>query len=163
MHVYVKATLQDIKWQWFEVLILRWSLEDTLPNLPCDGYGHKARGGWEICQDHAGCWLRPRTLQCVDLEMIILREVGWWKTKTSCDITYMWNLKKKGDTNELVCRTDSQTLKNLWLPMTWWWWGGWTGGLGLAYAHWGICNDWPVETCCIAQRPLPNILWSPMW
>ena len=30
----------------------------------------------------------------------------------------MWNLKKKNDTNELICRTetDSETLKNLWLP-----------------------------------------------
>ena len=30
----------------------------------------------------------------------------------------MWNLKKKKDTNKLICKieTDSQTLKNLWLP-----------------------------------------------
>ena len=36
----------------------------------------------------------------------------------SYDITYMWNLKKKG-TNELIYKaeTDSQTLEaNLWLP-----------------------------------------------
>ena len=35
----------------------------------------------------------------------------------SCDITYMWNLKRK-DTNELIYRTetDSQTLKNIQLP-----------------------------------------------
>ena len=34
------------------------------------------------------------------------------KDKTLCDITYMWNLKKNQDTNELVCRTetDAQTL-----------------------------------------------------
>ena len=34
--------------------------------------------------------------------------------QTSYDITYMWNLKKKKDTNELICRTeiDSQNLKN---------------------------------------------------
>ena len=34
-------------------------------------------------------------------------------------ITYMWNLKKKKKGyNDLLCRidTDSQTLKNLWLP-----------------------------------------------
>ena len=41
--------------------------------------------------------------------------------QTSYDITYTWDLKKKKkkDTNELICRTetDSQTLKtNLWLP-----------------------------------------------
>ena len=30
----------------------------------------------------------------------------------------MWNLKKKKDANEIICRTetDSQTLENLWLP-----------------------------------------------
>ena len=33
---------------------------------------------------------------------------------------------------------------------------GWTGGLGLAYEHWSIWNDWPTGTCCIAQRTLPN-------
>lgn len=51
----------------------------------------------------------------------------------------MWNLKKKKkDTNEFICRreTDSQTLKNLWLPKgTGTGWKGWTGGLGLTYAH----------------------------
>ena len=36
--------------------------------------------------------------------------------------------------------------------------GGWIGGLGLAYAHCGIWNDWPTETCCVAQGTLPNIL-----
>ena len=50
----------------------------------------------------------------------------------------MWILKKKKkDTNELICRikTDSQTLKNLWLPKgTGGEWKGWTGGLELAYA-----------------------------
>ena len=47
----------------------------------------------------------------------------------------MWDLKKK-DTNELICRTetDSQTLKNL--PKgTGRGQEGWTGGLGLTYAH----------------------------
>ena len=57
--------------------------------------------------------------------------------QTSYDITYTWNVKKIKDTNELMCRmeTDSQTLKNLWLPKGT---GGgeeWTEGLGLGYAH----------------------------
>ena len=53
--------------------------------------------------------------------------------------------KKKKDANELICRTetDSQTLKiNLWFPK-----GtslGKAGGLGLAYAHCDIRNDWPM-------------------
>ena len=35
-------------------------------------------------------------------------------------------------------------------------WGeGWTGGLGLAYAHCGIWNNWPVGTCCVAQGFYP--------
>ena len=32
---------------------------------------------------------------------------------------------------------------------------GWTGGLGLAYAHCGIWNIWPMRICYIAQRTLP--------
>ena len=49
----------------------------------------------------------------MDLEIIILSEVR--ERKTSCDITYVWNLKK--DTNKRIgiTDTDSQTLKNLWL------------------------------------------------
>ena len=45
-------------------------------------------------------------------------------------------------------------------------WGmgeGWTGGLGLAYAPWGIWNDCPNRACCKAQRTLPSILWWSMW
>ena len=45
------------------------------------------------------------------------------------------------DTNELTCRTetDTQTLKsNFWLPKETGSGEGWTGGLGLAYAHCGI-------------------------
>ena len=46
---------------------------------------------------------------------------------------------KKKDTNELICRieTNSQTLKtNLWLPKgTGWGRGEWTEDLGLAYVH----------------------------
>ena len=59
----------------------------------------------------------------------------------------------------------TQTLKNLWLPKGAGsgWGRGWTGDLGLAYAHGGTWNDWPMGTCCIAQRTLPNVLWSSMW
>ena len=42
-------------------------------------------------------------------------------------------------------------------------WGVWTGGLGLAYAHSDIWNNWPTEICYIAQGTLPNILWWSMW
>ena len=45
--------------------------------------------------------------------------------------------------NEFICRTetDSQTLKNLWLPKGTGWGEGWAWRLGLAYAHRGVWND----------------------
>ena len=67
----------------------------------------------------------------------------------------MWNLKKKRiQINELTDETeiDSQTQK------TNCWGEGWTGGLGLAYEHCGLWNDWPMGTCCIVQGTLINIL-----
>ena len=51
----------------------------------------------------------------MDLEVITLREVR--ERQTTYVITYMWKLKKKKDTNELIFRTeiDSQSLKtNSW-------------------------------------------------
>ena len=49
----------------------------------------------------------------------------------------MESKKKEGDTNELICRTetDSETLKNLGLPKgTGWGQGGWYQGFGI-----GVC------------------------
>lgn len=67
----------------------------------------------------------------------------------------------KKDTNELIFRSDkdSQTLKTHYGYQR----GqvreeGWIGGLGLAYVHCAIWNDWPMGTCCMVQRILPNIL-----
>ena len=68
---------------------------------------------------------------------------------------------KKKNTNELICRTekDSQNLKaNLWLSKRTGPGEGWTGGLELVYAQLGIWNNWPVGTCYIVHRTLPNIL-----
>ena len=51
----------------------------------------------------------------------------------------MWNLKKGKDTNELICRkeTDSQTLKtNLWLPKG----TGGEGRDGLGSWNWPVYN-----------------------
>ena len=56
----------------------------------------------------------PFTATWIDLEIIILNEVG---ERQIYDSTYMWNLKN--DTDELTYKTetDSQTQKtNLWLP-----------------------------------------------
>ena len=75
------------------------------------------------------------------------------KRQTSYDI-YMWNLKIY--TNECICRTETDS----WLPKGTVGKEGWTGGLGLAYAHCSIWNDWPTGTCYIAQRTLPNVLCS---
>ena len=44
----------------------------------------------------------------MDLEIIILSEVNLTeKDKYHMIISYMWNLKKKKDTNELIYKTDS--------------------------------------------------------
>ena len=93
------------------------------------------------------------------IEIIILSEVRQWKINI---MSLICGIFKKIDANELICRTktDSQTLKNLWLPKGTSGGGeGWPGGLRLAYAHWGIWNDWSMGTCCIAQGTLPNSLW----
>ena len=53
----------------------------------------------------------------MDLEIIILSEIR--ERQISYDITYMWNLKKKNHTKELIYKTEtnSQILKsNMWLP-----------------------------------------------
>ena len=44
----------------------------------------------------------------MDLEIVILSEVSQAEKQTFYDITYMWNLKK-GDTDELICRTETDT------------------------------------------------------
>ena len=81
-----------------------------------------------------------------------------------------WNKLQKGkhyillifgilkDANELICRTNSPTLKNQRGQMGR---GGMDlgGSLGLAYAHKSIWNSWPTGTCCILQGTLHNILW----
>ena len=66
----------------------------------------------------------------------------------------------KMDTNEFIWKRETQTLKtNLWSQRRQVVEGKrWTGGLGLAYAHWGIWNEWPMETFFIAQKNLSNIL-----
>ena len=52
----------------------------------------------------------------IDTEIIILSEVN--QRQISYDITYMWNLKKKNDANELISKQKQiQGQKtNLWLP-----------------------------------------------
>ena len=42
----------------------------------------------------------------MNLDIIILN-----KRQILCAITYMWNLKEKNYTSELICKTDSQTEK----------------------------------------------------
>ena len=39
------------------------------------------------------------------------QEIYWAKRQRQvCDITYMWNLKKRNDTNELVYKTEIESL-----------------------------------------------------
>ena len=81
----------------------------------------------------------------MDLEIIILSEIRQTEKNKHHKTSHIQNLK---NTNELIgsAETDSQTLKtNSWLPK-----GTGCGGmegLGLAYAHCGIWNDWPTGTC----------------
>ena len=61
----------------------------------------------------------PFAATWMDLDIFILSEVSQTEKDKYMNITYMWNLKNKNDTNELIdkTRTDSQSLKtNLWLP-----------------------------------------------
>ena len=84
----------------------------------------------------------PFAAAWMDLEIIILREVRQWKDKHHM-ISFICVIWKK-DTNELICRTetDSQTLKNLWLPKgTGWGRGGmdWGCGIGTCTLR---CVEW---------------------
>ena len=72
--------------------------------------------------------------------------------QTSYDI-YMWNIKKRHKSYlQLICRieTESQILKNLWVPKG--------SGCGLGGMDWGfgigICTlkYWPKGTCYIARE-----------
>ena len=87
-----------------------------------------------------------------DKYYIISLKRGIWKKKKRIQMnkrTYLQNRNrltgfenKPMDTTEGRCRGKE-----------------WTWGLGLAYTHWSIWNDWLVATCCIAQGTLLNILW----
>ena len=88
----------------------------------------------------------------MDLETIILSEVSQME-KDECHMRSLTCEIQKKDPNEIICitETDSQTLKtNSWLQKKSSTGEGWTGGLGLAYVHCGICNGWPRGTYCIA-------------
>ena len=55
----------------------------------------------------------------MDLEIIILSEVNQTERQISYDVIYLWNLKNKNHTSELIYKTEieTQTWKtNLWLP-----------------------------------------------
>ena len=90
--------------------------------------------------------MMPLTAAWIDLEIITLSEVRQWKTNTIWCHLNVESKKKRIQINLFAKQTDSQTLKNLWLPKEASRGGeGWTGGLGLAYAHWGIWNDQPTR------------------
>ena len=76
----------------------------------------------------------------------------------SYDIIYIWNIKK--DTNELICRTetDPQILKTNMLTKGAGRGEGWIGALGLAYEHCGIWTDLAIEDLLSTQGILTNIL-----
>lgn len=71
--------------------------------------------------------------------------------QTVYGIAYVWNLKKKKkDTNELLCKTETRrtdleklTWKNFPLPKVA---GGVGGGMVWGFAPWGTWNNWPMGT-----------------
>ena len=91
----------------------------------------------------------------MDLEIIILSEVSQRKT----NITHIWKLSFKKDTTELT-EIDLQILKtNLWLREE-----GWNRNLGWTHTHTLLYMRQMINrTYCIAQGPLPNIVWQPLW
>ena len=50
---------------------------------------------------HKSNEILPFATICMDLEVIILNKVSQTEKQISCNITYMWNLKKN-DTNEVT-------------------------------------------------------------
>ena len=50
--------------------------------------------------------IMPFAATWMDLEIIILSEVSQTEKDKYHDITYMWNLKKKNDTNDLIYKTE---------------------------------------------------------
>ena len=99
----------------------------------------------------------PPAATWVQLEIIVLSKVSQRKTNTIWHHLYVES-KNKEDKNELICRTepDLQILEIKLVYHSGWGRGasGWTGGLGLAHAHWGIRIDWATGFCCIAQGTL---------
>ena len=51
--------------------------------------------------------IMPLAATWMDLEIVILSEVR--ERQISYDITYMWNLKKKNGTNELIYKTEIES------------------------------------------------------
>ena len=100
--------------------------------------------------------IMPFAATWMDLETIILSEVS--ERQISYDITYMWNLKKTIQMNLLA---EQKQTHRLWKQIYVYQrrqveWEEWTGGLGLAYAHWVIWNDWPMGTCCALGYSIGN-------
>ena len=127
-----------------------------------------------VCNPHHSSWQHQilNTLSKARDQTGILTITSWVTAEPQCvlpcDITYMWDQKKGGDTNELICRTetDPQTWKQTHvyqsvqvlgrdvLGFCYW---HITGSLLLA--HCGVWDNWPMWTCGIVQGTLLNILW----
>ena len=78
----------------------------------------------DYCSAIKGNAIMPFAATWMDLEIIMLGGVGQTEKDRYHVISLTCGILKKKDTNELVCRaqTDSQTYRvNLWLP------GGWGG------------------------------------
>ena len=81
--------------------------------------------------------MMPLAAARIHLEIVIRTEVRQRKTDT-CDITYMWKLKRKG-TNEVTCQTEIRVTNienKLWLPVgEGWGSNSWEIGIDITHYH----------------------------
>ena len=104
--------------------------------------------------------IMPFTITWMDLDIIRLSEVSQTKT----NIIWYHLFVESNKRIQMNLFAEQKQTHRFW-KQTYGYQRGqvmeeeWTGSLGLAYARWGMWNDWPMGTCCVVQR-IPNILYN---
>lgn len=110
---------------------------------PCQRAQAVSAWGGYSTGSHFPLWLEQANLSIMP---------SMWMLEEGYKYTYLQNTNRPTDSeNKLIVTKEDR------------WGEGWTGGVGLTYAHCSLWNDWPIETCCRGQRTLPNILGPFMW
>ena len=96
----------------------------------------------------------------IELEVIVLSAASQTERKTSFSITYMKNLKKKRiQINLFAEQKQTPRFENKFMVIKRArFWGRMDCGLGLAHAHCGLCDGWPMGAYYIEQKTLTNIM-----